>query len=79
MRPPAGVVITDVIKFQFTHPGKGATLPISPDKRKKEFQFTHLGKGATSVTLDFTGGEITFQFTHPGKGATLINHPLITI
>ena len=27
-------------------------------------------EGCDSVTIDFTGGEITFQFTHPGRGAT---------
>ena len=34
--------------FQFTHPGKGATLSFGSDLYQEMFQFTHPGKGATS-------------------------------
>ena len=35
-------------RFQFTHPGKGATRSAAVWRRSKTFQFTHPGKGATS-------------------------------
>ena len=57
------------LPFQFTHPGKGATITLQMLLHTHMFQFTHPGKGATSNTLiEETQGE--FQFTHPGKGAT---------
>ena len=38
-------------KFQFTHPGKGATVPyVNYYYGVKQFQFTHPGKGATGFT-----------------------------
>ena len=49
--------ITDVvgivwILFQFTHPGKGATVALTaPTDRQVKFQFTHPGKGATKPKL----------------------------
>ena len=57
-------------KFQFTHPGKGAT-PASEEDLSVDlrFQFTHPGKGATSFLSMFLSANV-FQFTHPGKGAT---------
>ena len=39
------------IKFQFTHPGKGATTAWALSRRVKKFQFTHPGKGATTFDL----------------------------
>ena len=55
--------------FQFTHPGKGATLSPSPCSLRLTFQFTHPGKGATRSVCSLIPRE-AFQFTHPGKGAT---------
>ena len=59
-------------RFQFTHPGRGATgsflICVSS---KIMFQFTHPGRGATR---DYRGRVLVyflFQFTHPGRGATL--------
>ena len=41
--------------FQFTHPGKGATITaFRLSKRVYKFQFTHPGKGATSNDADDT-------------------------
>ena len=34
-------------KFQFTHPGKGATYSCRQISEEVKFQFTHPGKGAT--------------------------------
>ena len=56
--------------FQFTHPGKGATISTRTTMPLSwKFQFTHPGKGAT---IRKTNHFLTwmFQFTHPGKGAT---------
>ena len=65
-------MLADVdMMFQFTHPGKGATLSEDRVKRKKLFQFTHPGKGATSEESTRARSDVGFQFTHPGKGATL--------
>ena len=59
------------LRFQFTHPGKGATsLLYARSDQFLMFQFTHPGKGATLHNEERNrGGQ--FQFTHPGKGATL--------
>ena len=37
-------------KFQFTHPGRGATSDNEHRYTPKEFQFTHPGRGATQPT-----------------------------
>ena len=61
-------------RFQFTHPGKGATSTPLRLARTLWFQFTHPGKGATSP-CDHLCKCPLFQFTHPGKGATDEPHP----
>ena len=75
-RTPGGVRLglnkpnTDLKKFQFTHPGRGATQDTPKTSRTNNtFQFTHPGRGATT----FRGAKqpySEFQFTHPGRGAT---------
>ena len=57
-------------RFQFTHPGRGATERVNLFVADKSFQFTHPGRGATSFTslVDFACKK--FQFTHPSRGAT---------
>ena len=55
--------------FQFTHPGKGATVLSRGQYRATKFQFTHPGKGAT-ISHASVESIVLFQFTHPGKGAT---------
>ena len=59
----------DAYLFQFTHPGKGATLLHGQILLLLMFQFTHPGKGATTIYHQ-PQGRGRFQFTHPGKGAT---------
>ena len=56
-------------KFQFTHPGRGATYCPLDSSGLFMFQFTHPGRGATSVFF-FSLVWAKFQFTHPGRGAT---------
>ena len=58
------------VKFQFTHPGKGATGRTTLLRLRNGFQFTHPGKGATYSKLSDDRIK-KFQFTHPGKGATV--------
>ena len=42
----------ELILFQFTHPGRGATLPAALAPVKLAFQFTHPGRGATDERFD---------------------------
>ena len=58
-------------EFQFTHPGKGATISTSTSISVALFQFTHPGKGATRYSK-LSDDRVKFQFTHPGKGATCV-------
>ena len=57
-------------KFQFTHPGKGATIALTPSVSwLTSFNSRTLGRVRRSRKVS----EIVrkqFQFTHPGKGAT---------
>ena len=39
----------DVLKFQFTHPGRGATKSLKLYPLHFGFQFTHPGRGATNL------------------------------
>ena len=57
--------------FQFTHPGRGATLLSSlVTLLDMQFQFTHPGRGATTCPYTNITDDPEFQFTHPGRGAT---------
>ena len=58
-------------RFQFTHPGRGATSRDPKFVIDDEFQFTHPGRGATSSAVGTLILISPFQFTHPGRGATL--------
>ena len=57
-------------RFQFTHPGRGATEESLASMADGEFQFTHPGRGATSDPDAEIPPLLRFQFTHPGRGAT---------
>ena len=59
--------------FQFTHPGRGATLLSSlVTLLDMQFQFTHPGRGATTCPYTNITDDPEFQFTHPGRGATAL-------
>ena len=62
-----------ILLFQFTHPGKGATLyEAAYVGDKNEFQFTHPGKGATVARQTLT--EITRVSIHaPWEGCDLLS------
>ena len=57
--------------FQFTHPGKGATL-FSFIVHIPEYSFNSrtLGRVRLGKNLAWKSLIHKFQFTHPGKGAT---------
>ena len=57
------------LKFQFTHPVRGATVSPFRHCKGRSFQFTHPVRGAT-VMDDILGVTPPFQFTHPVRGAT---------
>ena len=67
-----GVTYDTVEVFQFTHPGRGATLQEMLTLLDMTFQFTHPGRGATYVSLIRQHKARRFQFTHPGRGATYL-------
>ena len=67
---PRGADPAPIARFQFTHPGKGATQVYLQETDDNPFQFTHPGKGATYRFNPFRLLAYQFQFTHPGKGAT---------
>ena len=78
-RTPGGVRHTEEIftlpsiRFQFTHPGRGATIRHMISLHQLlVFQFTHPGRGATQAADEEDPGYNQFQFTHPGRGATLL-------
>ena len=62
--------VRGVRKFQFTHPGRGATREFVAGMRILKFQFTHPGRGATKCWQASLDRRSRFQFTHPGRGAT---------
>ena len=60
-----------LIRFQFTHPGKGATTSSARSSRHQiSFNSRTLGRVRPEVS-SAEKERILFQFTHPGKGATL--------
>ena len=77
-RTPGGVRLTLRAKvytfqlFQFTHPGRGATVFFfSLVWAKKSFNSRTPG-GVRRRSIIVQMGDGAFQFTHPGRGAT---HP----
>ena len=59
-----------VLKFQFTHPGKGATSTKTGGwSPKRRFNSRTLGRVRRSASIS-DRILFLFQFTHPGKGAT---------
>ena len=47
------ILLLLLMKFQFTHPGKGATRTAGKSRAaRRVFQFTHPGKGATAKGTD---------------------------
>ena len=67
------------IMFQFTHPGRGATLLHQLLVLQwLTFQFTHPGRGATSSSNDFANVNLRFNSRTPG-GVRLEPYELVII
>ena len=62
--------IFGIIKFQFTHPGKGATPVVIALHTSSSVSIHAPWEGCDIVNSRRIDRAITFQFTHPGKGAT---------
>ena len=56
--------------FQFTHPGRGATTPPTPEQVEADSFNSRTPGGVRHVTLGRYLLWGLFQFTHPGRGAT---------
>ena len=72
VRPIFDPKLASFAEFQFTHPGKGATL-----NRQDIFSYAPVSIHAPWEGCDYNNlhillEELLFQFTHPGKGATSI-------
>ena len=62
-------------RFQFTHPGRGATQIYKTRAHVNEVSIHAPREGCDMITI--TGQHIlTFQFTHPGRGATIVHYSL---
>ena len=59
------------VRFQSTHPVRGATSPRQHRMPTIRFQSTHPVRGATS-SMTSGGRSSTFQSTHPVRGATTV-------
>ena len=58
-------------KFQFTHPGRGATIEVQMMQANVEFQFTHPGRGATALSSYFGYG-LDVSIHAPREGCDMI-------
>ena len=75
-RTPGGVRLLNPIqisisdKFQFTHPGRGATQQTAFGRRIYDVSIHAPREGCDYPQLEQAIGALKFQFTHPGRGAT---------
>ena len=56
--------------FQFTHPGKGATIQVGHVRIISQVSIHAPWEGCDVSCIRSKGVRSAFQFTHPGKGAT---------
>ena len=62
--------------FQFTHPGKGATLPLAQRYLYSLVSIHAPWEGCDIIVVLFIPSR-KFQFTHPGKGATVVRSAVL--
>ena len=63
------------IRFQFTHPGRGATsIPYPSISSKRGFNSRTPGGVRRAGANQAVNTYLQFQFTHPGRGATAFAH-----
>ena len=60
-------------KFQFTHPGRGATWRATHPPHLRQFQFTHPGRGATRPIEDLVN-LLTVSIHAPREGCDGVDH-----
>ena len=70
VRREPSVAETHHIKFQFTHPGRGATSLGKISKLCLTVSIHAPREGCDYTLASLRGRYIMFQFTHPGRGAT---------
>ena len=58
------------LMFQFTHPGRGATLPQICVRLIQAVSIHAPREGCDQSSRETHATETPFQFTHPGRGAT---------
>ena len=59
-----------IIKFQFTHPGRGATVWGLRFNGRDNVSIHAPREGCDSEKASSRSSMMEFQFTHPGRGAT---------
>ena len=69
VRLVCGFICHNIVKFQSTHPLRGATFCICRAFARSTFQSTHPLRGATGEIFN-TLSDKQFQSTHPLRGAT---------
>ena len=57
--------------FQFTHPGKGATVSTFLGQAPHSVSIHAPWEGCDKLQERVQDWEFKFQFTHPGRGATV--------
>ena len=70
VRLPRGADPAPKAKFQFTHPGRGATALLHPLSQSHLRFNSRTPGGVRHTDADCKNPEVLFQFTHPGRGAT---------
>ena len=70
VRPSFSFASAIAARFQFTHPGRGATRRLSLCHRPQAVSIHAPREGCDFDTSAQRQTTITFQFTHPGRGAT---------
>ena len=68
--PPLDALKTAVARFQFTHPGKGATHKLLLPFPLLKVSIHAPWEGCDTRGVGAWCDAFRFQFTHPGKGAT---------
>ena len=60
-----------VDRFQFTHPGRGATLTLKYSLPDHVVSIHAPREGCDLISARRSTTQLRFQFTHPGRGATV--------
>ena len=75
VRHRVGRSLTKATKFQFTHPGRGATYEHLCLREYQPCFNSRTPGGVRPLELKLMQANVEFQFTHPGRGATSAGVP----